>query len=122
MQWYANLVSPDAVVLGPTGVVATDCAAWCNSVLADSCPLKDALLSGGAQMRCGFDATPSQCGLFVGRDLSANLVAGSPSQSISEDCTPDLLEITPCVPTTTTVCDATGESSPPIMAVLASKS
>jgi len=107
-QWYANLMGPDILLLGPTGAVATDCAAWCAGAMQDSCTVKDALFNGGAQLRCGFDSAPAQCALFVGANLDAHLVTGTGSQSISADCTPDLLDISPCPPTTTTVCEATG--------------
>jgi len=104
-QWFANL-GPDTILLGPTGALATDCGAWCASAVEASCSVKDSLL-GGAQMRCGFDAAPAQCALFVAGDLSTPS-GGTTSQFISAACTPDLLEISACVPTTTTVCNATG--------------
>lgn len=90
----------------PTGhCTQGDCTAWCASEHTRSCHVR-VLLLRLYQTRCGYDAGPAQCVLFVAKDLDALLVDGLASQQVQvKHCSVKLTGVTLCDPTPAVACE-----------------
>ena len=106
-HWY-SLTAPDLMLPGTTAeTVATKCTTWCTEETQRSCAAIDLLLNG-AQTRCGFDSSLSQCALFVAKDLASKEIIALTGQSVSPDCAPDVLSLRPCPSDPAAACVGTG--------------
>ena len=62
---------------GPSGQHVGDCNAWCTMRADHNCEVRAAILFG-EKVRCGFDATATQCAIFAGDTLTPTSPAAPP--------------------------------------------